>query len=141
MQADLHSERRHAMKQLDHETIIATTPSRAGELGNPSDGYGGKALAVSLYNFEATVRIDPADGFHLAPGTPFDVTELALQAEVEDLGIAADSMDRVIQPYEGCPAMELREPNCAHSQRRPERDLQRLPRAGIFVRDAEALGE
>ena len=30
-------------------------------LGNPSDGYGGKALACSVRNFAARVSIEPAD--------------------------------------------------------------------------------
>lgn len=183
------------------EPVIARAHSRAGVLGNPSDGYGGKAIAVSLYNFGATVRIDPADRFRIVPGRGdaiefpsfreasdfyldvgcddglrliraavarfrahaatldevaaadarlrmsvsyettiprqvglagssaiiiaalralaswfrvdiprFELAELALRAEVEDLGHAAGSMDRVIQAYEGFMVMDLREP-------------------------------
>jgi glucuronokinase len=41
---------------------------------------------------------------------PFDLAELALAAEVEELGITAGPMDRVIQAYEGVVAMDFREP-------------------------------
>ena len=183
------------------ESVIARAHSRAGVLGNPSDGYGGKAIAVSLYNFGATVRIDPADCFRVVPGEGdalefpsmreasdfylrvgcddglrlvraavarfrahmagfneiaahdrrlrmsisyettiprqvglagssaiiiaalralaswfhieiprFEVAELALRAELDDLGHAAGPMDRVIQSYEGLMAMDLRDP-------------------------------
>jgi glucuronokinase len=39
---------------------------------------------------------------------PFDQAELALAIEVEDLGIAAGPMDRVVQAYEGPYAMDFR---------------------------------
>jgi len=181
--------------------VAASASARVGLLGNPSDGYGGKALAVSFYNFRASVRIDPADDFRIVPGpgdalafpslrdaggffqrvgcddglrlvraaiarfcargsqldrlaaddprlrlsisyettiprqvglagssaiiiatlralaawfgveiAPFEMAELALRAEVEDLGHAAGAMDRVIQSYEGLMVMDLREP-------------------------------
>ncbi len=37
-------------------------------LGNPSDLYGGKVLALSLANFRAAVTIEPADHFEIVPG-------------------------------------------------------------------------
>jgi len=42
--------------------------ARAGLLGNPSDGYGGKAIAFSLTNFRARAVIEPAEDFALVPG-------------------------------------------------------------------------
>lgn len=174
---------------------------RAGLLGNPSDGYGGKAIAVALENFGARVTLEPADALRLVPGPsdllhfsdlreavaalagagcddglrllraalkrfalavpavfdvspgdprlrfamryettvprqvglagssaivvaalralaawfeveipPSQLAELALAAEIEDLGIAAGAMDRVIQAYGGLVAMDLAEP-------------------------------
>jgi glucuronokinase len=41
--------------------------ARAGLLGNPGDQYAGRCIAVSLANFEAVVRIVPAERFELAP--------------------------------------------------------------------------
>ena len=49
---------------------------------------------------------------------PATLAELALAAEVEDLGITAGAMDRVIQCYEGVMLMDLREPRTAASYTR-----------------------
>jgi glucuronokinase len=50
-----------------------------------------------------------------APIDPFELAEVALATEVEDLGIAAGPMDRVIQSYERVMLLELagpRTPDC-----------------------------
>ena len=39
--------------------------ARVGLLGNPSDGYGGKAIAMALENFRARAVIEPCDDFEL----------------------------------------------------------------------------
>jgi glucuronokinase len=183
--------------------------ARAGLLGNPSDVYGGKVIALSVTDFRARVIVEPSASFALLPGESdmltfptakeasrafdslgcedglrllraalreftahwsgfqqladddpllrftmrhqsdiprqvglagssaiiiaavralmswFDVqiepavlAELALAAEVEDLGITAGPMDRVIQAYEGVMLMDLREPRTPASYRR-----------------------
>ena len=46
---------------------------------------------------------------------PAALAELALAAELEDLGIAAGPMDRVVQCYEGVMLMDFREPRTAAS--------------------------
>lgn len=175
--------------------------ARAGLLGNPSDGYEGKALALPLYDFGAEVTIEAAPDFAIEPGAadrlefetaaeaaralldhgcydgvrllrgalrrfaasrpeldaltdtderqrfhvrystgvprqvglggssaiviaalralaawfgaslePAELAELALAAEVEDLGIAAGPMDRVVQSYERAMLMDFRPP-------------------------------
>ena len=172
--------------------------ARLGLLGNPGDGYEGKALATLVYDFAATVSVtdgedfaihpNPRDGlrfpslgkaadsfagggcedglrliraavrrFHLLVGDPdgtlgsrcvqirydtsiprqvglsgssalviatmralaahfgialdpFELSEGALAAEVEDLGIAAGPMDRIVQSYEGTVVMDLAPP-------------------------------
>lgn len=192
-------------------------PCRAGLLGNPSDGYGGKALAVALANFGARVTLEAAGELRLEPGpsdlqrfpdlrgalrdieragcddglrllraalkrfaahapavleapaqdpglrfamryettvprqvglagssaivvaalralaawfevdiAPAVLAELALAAELEDLGIAAGPMDRVIQAYGGLVAMDLAEPRSADSYE--PLDVATLPR-------------
>jgi glucuronokinase len=211
--------------------VTASAYSRAGLLGNPSDGYGGKAIALSLYDFRAQVTIEPADRFAILPASsdglefdsfidasrhfrevgcddglrliraaiarfaghwegydrsegdaprmrftishatsiprqvglagssaiviavlralcnwfgtaipPFAMAELALEAELEELGIAAGAMDRVIQSYEGFMAMDLREPRSESAYVRL--DPSRLP--PLFVawdpRGGEASG-
>jgi glucuronokinase len=183
--------------------------ARVGLLGNPSDGYGGKAIAFSLYDFRARVSIEAGDHFAIHPGPsdlhsfaslsracqafraagcddgirllraailrfaghaealgamaeddprlrfsmryetdiprqvglsgssaiiiaalralmawfeieiePATLAELALAAEVEDLGIPAGAMDRVVQSYEGMLRMDLREPRTPSSYTR-----------------------
>lgn len=49
---------------------------------------------------------------------PFELSELALAAEVEELGITAGPMDRVIQAYEGVMAMDFRAPRSPERYRR-----------------------
>lgn len=41
------------------ESIVTSAFARAGLLGNPSDGYHGKAIAFSVRQFQATVRLTP----------------------------------------------------------------------------------
>jgi glucuronokinase len=196
--------------------VVAIAFARAGLLGNPSDGYGGKAIALALADFRVRVHLEPAGRFELVAGptdaTAFDtardaaaffgttgcddglrllraalrrfalhtqgfanvpdddprlrfrlryetdvprqvglagssaivvatlralcawfgvslapalLAELALAAELEDLGIAAGAMDRVIQSYGGLMQMDLREPRGPGSYQRL--DLSCLP--------------
>jgi len=144
--------------------------ARVGLLGNPSDAYGGVAVAFTLGNFAARVTVSPAPTLeiedelaaplldaalrryhthtsapaqplrialhteipfqaglagssaiviaalrafgtlHGIPLGPFDQSELALAVEVEDLGIAAGPMDRVIQAWGGLLHMDFSRP-------------------------------
>ena len=43
--------------------------ARAGLLGNPSDGYGGKAIAVALRDFRAIVVLEDAERLEIVPGS------------------------------------------------------------------------
>lgn len=54
--------------------VTGTAYSRAGLLGNPSDCYGGKAIALPVCNFRARVVIEPAERFRVQPG-PADLPE------------------------------------------------------------------
>jgi len=45
---------------INDRSIVARAPARAGLLGNPSDGYGGKAIAVTVWNFFAEVQLVPS---------------------------------------------------------------------------------
>ena len=193
---------------LGEKSVEGIAFARAGLLGNPSDVYGGKVIALSVCNFRARVVIEPAAGFALRPGEsdmlafpsaleasqafetagcedgmrllraalhrfaaywsgfgeladddpslqftmryktdiprqvglagssaiiiaalralmswfdveidPATLAEIALAAEVEDLGITAGPMDRVIQAYGGVVLMDLKEPRSAASYR------------------------
>ena len=204
--------------------ISARAFARAGLLGNPSDGYGGQAIALTLSNFAARVELRPADRLALgsepdgaalvelvrapecpvtgdgerllwaalhrlsvhwpaltevAPDDPrlcfemryatdiprqvgmsgssaiviaalralvtwFDVrvsldelAVLALDAEVEDLDIAAGPMDRVIQSHEGLLHMDFAAPAGTTDHRRLQVAL--LP--PLFVAWQPAPGE
>ncbi len=50
--------------------------ARAGVLGNPSDVYQGKAIAISVADFAARVRIEASDRFAFVPG-PAEAVEFA----------------------------------------------------------------
>lgn len=53
-----------------------SAPARAGILGNPSDGYGGACIAMTVRNFSATVRCAPGNQIRFVPG-PRDRREYA----------------------------------------------------------------
>jgi glucuronokinase len=42
--------------------------ARAGLLGNPSDLYEGRVIALALANFKAAVTLEPAERFEIVPG-------------------------------------------------------------------------
>ncbi len=51
------------------DAVEALAHARVGLLGNPSDAYGGKAIAFSLGNFAARVQIEGATAFEIeSPG-------------------------------------------------------------------------
>jgi glucuronokinase len=52
---------------MSPDPVCARAHARAGLLGNPSDGYGGKAIALSLYDFRARVRVRAADRCEIRP--------------------------------------------------------------------------
>ena len=160
----------------------ACAPARAALAGNPSDGYGGRTLALALPSLEARVSVEPAEGLRLGalqlagigeldvamahgrepalmaaalrrlarfaeipdsgyalgysssvPGevglagssalvvaalralcaafgielTPDELARMALEAETEELGIAAGPQDRVVQSHGGLVMMDF----------------------------------
>ena len=52
--------------------VTGTAYARAGLLGNPSDAYEGKAIALCLTDFSATVTLEAADRCQILdePGDP-----------------------------------------------------------------------
>jgi len=174
------------------EAATGRAYARIGLLGNPSDAYRGKAIALSFYEFSAQVRLEPATsgghfgvpdglahdliaascaryaehvsldpdhaGFEIAvetnipfqvglagssaiviaclralvsafgrPLDAYDLSEMALAVEVDDLGIAAGPMDRAIQAYEGALLMDFGQERSANAYTRLERsDLPHL---------------
>ena len=45
--------------------ISHAAPSRVGILGNPSDGYNGRTLALAVPQFQATVHLEESDGIEI----------------------------------------------------------------------------
>lgn len=45
--------------------ITHAAPSRVGILGNPSDGYNGRTLAMAVPQFQATVHLEEAEGIEI----------------------------------------------------------------------------
>src|SRR3954451_25387949 len=169
-----------------HPYSDACAPARAALAGNPSDGYGGRTLALALPALEARVAVEPlADGIELGPlrlrgmdeleralehgrepalmaaairrlgrtaslprsgfalrwsstvpgevglagssalvvaalralcatfgvrMTPDELARAALEAETEELGIAAGPQDRVVQAHGGLVMMDFAAP-------------------------------
>lgn len=63
-------------------TVTARAYARAGLMGNPSDGFGGRAIAITVCNFAATVTLTPADRFEIlrAPADALDHPSLGAMA-------------------------------------------------------------
>lgn len=206
--------------------VQAHAHARAGLLGNPSDGYEGKAIAIAIANFRATVALEESDRIEIVPGPadglaardygeltehlreqgpygglrlihaamlrlsrhfeangvrvghdarfrlsyesdiprqvgmsgssaiviatlrallewfgvgiePHVLAEIALSAELEELGIAAGPMDRVIQCHQGAMLMDFKLPRGAASYRRLDPAM--LP--PLFVAYDPRIGE
>lgn len=67
--------------------ISVTAPARVGILGNPSDGYGGRTIALAVPQFSATVRLEPSDQLEIVANEP----DLPRWSSVLDL---VDRIDR-----------------------------------------------
>jgi glucuronokinase len=51
----------HDAHSGSHQVCVGRAFARAGLLGNPSDGYGGKTLSCIVGNWSAEVRLSPSD--------------------------------------------------------------------------------
>ncbi len=63
------------------ESLVHKSFARAGLLGNPSDGYGGKTIALSIGDFAATVEIAPAKSIQIVPAAD-DLDRFESRAEM-----------------------------------------------------------
>jgi len=52
--------------------IVHKVHARIGLLGNPSDGYHGRVISLSLKNFSAQVSLTPAEGVEIKPHLVYD---------------------------------------------------------------------
>ncbi|KAL4430862.1 hypothetical protein ABPG75_006118 [Micractinium tetrahymenae] len=58
-------------------TVVSRCCARIGLLGNPSDGYGGAVMALSLANFAAEVTLCPSPTLRFEPNPEHDPQEFA----------------------------------------------------------------
>lgn len=66
-----------AIDLLPDGSIRSRVPARIGLLGNPSDGYGGKVLALSVDNFYAVVTLRPSQRLEFVPDPQSDANSFA----------------------------------------------------------------
>ena len=67
--------------------IIGTAFARAGLLGNPSDGYGGKVLAVAIRNFAARVRLEESKRLTFIPSVGDEESYPGIEEFVDRIGL------------------------------------------------------
>jgi glucuronokinase len=67
--------------------IIGTAFARAGLLGNPSDGYGGKVLAVAVRNFAARVRLEESKRLTFIPSVGDEESYPGIEEFVDRIGL------------------------------------------------------
>ena len=67
--------------------IERTAYARAGLLGNPSDGYFGKTISVSVKNFYATVRLEPSDELYFKPAPQDDASYVSIEGLLQELNL------------------------------------------------------
>lgn len=77
-----------AVQHLPDGTIVSKVYARIGLLGNPSDGYGGKVLALSLKNFSAQITLTPSSspqhtGIQFEPNPVCDPTSFSSLTEFQ----------------------------------------------------------
>lgn len=65
--------------------VRGTACARAGLLGNPSDQYEGRAIALTLRDFEAEVSVEASERFELVPGPADAVAAPDARAMLERL--------------------------------------------------------
>ncbi len=67
--------------------IEARAYARAGLIGNPSDGYGGKTISFTMGNFSARVRLEESERLQVAPGKRDPVDFSSLDDLAEDVNL------------------------------------------------------
>ena len=72
-----------AVERLPDGTIRSKVYARIGLLGNPSDGYGGKVISLSLANFWAEVLLIPSPTLHFLLNPMGDPTRFSTLASFQ----------------------------------------------------------
>ncbi|NVM28800.1 MAG: GHMP kinase [Candidatus Helarchaeota archaeon] len=69
----------------ESNSIRIQTPARAGVLGNPSDGFFGKTIAVPVRNFYAEVNLYESDRIEIFPGPSDNINFSSLSDMIRDI--------------------------------------------------------
>ncbi|XP_061781525.1 glucuronokinase with putative uridyl pyrophosphorylase isoform X3 [Nerophis lumbriciformis] len=95
-----------AIKQEDKSArpITFRSYARVGLMGNPSDGFNGKTIAMSISNFWAEVTLIESQTLDLPKPIR---ANFILNVETDELFITAGLQDRVVQVYEGLIYMDF----------------------------------
>ncbi|NUN95965.1 MAG: GHMP kinase [Candidatus Omnitrophica bacterium] len=67
--------------------IEARAYARAGLIGNPSDGYGGKTISFTMRNFSARVGLEESERIQVAPGKRDPVDFASLEDLAQDVNL------------------------------------------------------
>ena len=62
--------------------IVCRANARVGVMGNPSDGFHGKTISMSISNFWAEVRLWPSERLAVLPHPLYDVSEFGSLADL-----------------------------------------------------------
>jgi|EP00945_MAST-04E_sp_MAST-4E-sp1_P000686 glucuronokinase len=66
--------------------VVTKAHARVGLMGNPSDGYFGKTLGLSLENFWATVTLEASKTLRLVPNPLYDPSEFGSLGSLYEIG-------------------------------------------------------
>jgi hypothetical protein len=72
---------------VDNTPIICRTNARVGVLGNPSDGFFGKTISLSVTNFWAEVSIEESDKIELMRHPLNDPTTFGSLADLHAVSV------------------------------------------------------
>ncbi|CAM8951684.1 unnamed protein product [Rhodiola kirilowii] len=80
-------ERNHSWESTPSEAAVIKHEvyARIGLLGNPSDVYFGRTISLSLSNFSATVRLEPAEKLIIEPHPTHDLMTIEKPVSVRQL--------------------------------------------------------
>lgn len=84
--------------------ITHTVPARVGLLGNPSDGYGGRTLALAVPRFGATINLEPSSRLEIVPAAADEpvwssVDDLVTRVDREGYGTAPQLLTATIRTF------------------------------------------
>jgi glucuronokinase len=76
----------HGVVIEDIKKVVKKSYARVGLMGNPSDGYFGKTLGLSVKNFWATVTLEASKTLRLIPNPLYDPNEFGSLNGLHEIG-------------------------------------------------------